>query len=157
MSGVGTLLKMSYSEEAAVSEGVDEDYVLIPRSSFNDEEQAGYYVVDLRTKEPWLVVKTCCSCGGDRVWMKQVLMSLKDNIDRRVAECPRCHGLLRFKQDGTDFTDRVDGSIEETEQPNSEVLPVQTATLSAGENASQPAATDPSETHTSFRRLKLGP
>jgi len=150
-------LKMSYSEEAAVSEGVDEDYVLIPRSSFNDQEQAGYYVVDLRTKEPWLVVRTCHICGVDRVWMKQVLMSLKESIDQRVAECPRCHGLLNFKQDGTDFTERVDESIEETQKPKREVPPVQTATPTAGENAAQPAAIDPSGRDTSFRRLKLSP
>jgi len=133
MTGGHTHAKMAYSEEAAVAKVVEHDYALVPRSSAKGEEPSGYYVMDLRTKEPWLILKKCCVCGNDRVWMKQVLISLKDSIDQRVAECPGCRGLLRFKQDGTDLTERFMPE-EERQLPRRESEPVQAATLTAGDN-----------------------
>ncbi|MDH5362017.1 MAG: hypothetical protein OEY99_02480 [Aigarchaeota archaeon] len=124
---------MPYLEGTARAESVEEDYVLIPRGSSKDGQPTGYYVVDMSSRKPWLIVKTCCVCGNDHVWMREVLMSLTDSIDRRVVECPGCRSLLRFKPDGTDLTERVEPE-EATEQPEREVSPVETASLPPGKN-----------------------
>lgn len=146
ISPVQALSKMSYLDEAAEIKNVEEDYVLIPRDSLKNEEPAGYYIVDLRTKEPWMILKTCCLCGNQLVWMKQVLMSLNDSVDRRVAECPVCRSLLRFKPDGTDLTERAEPG-EATQQPKEEVPPAGAATPTAGENGPLLEAEAPASQH----------
>lgn len=124
---------MPYLEGRTRAELVEEDYVLIPRSSSKDGQPTGYYVVDMSSRKPWIIVKTCCVCGNNHVWMREVLMRLTDSIDRRVAECPGCRSLLRFKPDGTDLTERVEPG-EATEQPKREVSPVETASLPPAKN-----------------------